>query len=105
VLFARGFGKRISRGNQGWAILSLSLKGIRRGRRGTRGGEHPFPSGLGKRQEKRLAKSTLLFATFSSKEKVGEVKLRSGGGPDLWNYGKLMVNVATVMLDFAYGLL
>jgi len=82
VLFARGFGKGISRSNQGWAILSLSLKGIRRGRRGIRGREHPFPSGLGKRQEKRLAKSTLLFATFSSKEKVEEMKIRVG--PDLW---------------------
>jgi hypothetical protein len=34
VLSAEGLGKEGSRGNRGWAILSLSLTGIRRGRRG-----------------------------------------------------------------------
>ncbi len=77
MLFAEGLGKRVSRGNQGWAILSLSLSGIRRERRGEGKGTS-FPIRHCKKQGKRLAESTLLFATFSSKEKVEEMKIESG---------------------------
>ena len=75
MLFAEEFGKKVSRSNKGWAILSLSLKGIRRERRGEGEGVS-LATRFRKRQGKRLAKSTLLFATFSSKEKVEEMKVR-----------------------------
>jgi len=60
---------------KGWAILSLSLKGIRRERRGEGEGVS-LATRFRKRQGKRLAKRMLLFATFSSKEKVEEMKVR-----------------------------
>ena len=68
MLFAAGFGKGISEAAKGWAILSLSLKGIRRERRGE-GSGISLPTIDGRSSGKRLAKSTLLFAPFLLKKK------------------------------------
>jgi len=64
VLFARGSDKRLSRGNQGWAILSLSLKVIIRRGEGKEG-SILYPADLERGKERRLAKITFLSATLS----------------------------------------
>jgi len=62
---------------RGWAILSLSSKGIRRELKGE-GKGISLPTRDGKGSAKRLAKSIPLFATFSCKEqsRVAEVQNR-----------------------------
>ena len=76
LLSAAGLSKRVSRGSQGVGNSPLNPpKGIKRERRGERK-RISLPTRDGKSSGKRLAKSTLLFATFSSKEKVGEKKVR-----------------------------
>jgi len=72
----KGLAKENPEATKGWAIPSLSLKGIGRERRGEGKGDS-LATGFRKRQNKRLAESTLLFATFSSKEKVAEMKAKS----------------------------
>jgi len=64
----QGLAREYLGATKGWAILFLSLKRIRRERRGK---EYPYPPEDKGSQGKRLAKSTLLFATFSSKKKQG----------------------------------
>jgi len=68
--------KEFPEATKGWAVLSLSPEGIRRERR-EEGKGVSLSSVYSKRQGKRLAKSTLLFAAFSFKEKVGEMEVRS----------------------------
>jgi hypothetical protein len=75
VLFAAGHGQRVSRGSQGVGNSFLIPQRDKERPRGE-GKGISLPTRDGKSSGKRLAKSTLLFATFSSKEKVGEKKVK-----------------------------
>jgi len=75
VLFVAGFGKRVSRGSQGVGNSLLIPQRDKERPRGEGKGVS-LPTRGGKGSGKRLAKSTLLFATFSFKEKVAENKVR-----------------------------
>ena len=77
MLFAEGFGKEVSRANQGWAILYLFLWGISRERRGERK-EFIYPPGSerGKGRDWRKARFFLLLLHFGISKKfrnVGDV--------------------------------
>jgi len=69
VLFAAGYGKRVSRGSQGVGNSLLIPQRDEERPRGEGKGVS-LPTRDGKSSGKRLAKSTLLFATFSSKENL-----------------------------------
>ena len=75
MLFAAGFGQRVSRGSQGVGNSLLIPQRDKERPRGE-GKGISLPTRDEKSSEKRLAKSTLLFAPFSSKEKGGEKKVR-----------------------------
>ena len=90
VLCGRGFGEGLSRGNQGWAILSLSLKGITGERRG-KGGGIPFPADLERGKERDGGKH-VLFANFSCREK-GQI----GTDPHLLCYKRSIADIEKIM--------
>ena len=68
MLFVAGFGKGVSRGSQGWAILSLSPKGMRRGQ-GERGRESPYPSEIEEAQLRDWRKARFFLLLFLVEKK------------------------------------
>jgi len=68
VLFAAGYGQKVSRGSQGWAILSLSPKGIRRGQ-GERGRESLYLPEMKRAQGKDWRKARFFLILFLVEEK------------------------------------
>jgi hypothetical protein len=71
VLFAAGFGQSVSRGSQGVGDSLLIPERDKERPRGEGSGVSLLTID-GRSSGKRLAKSTLLLATFSFREKVGE---------------------------------